>query len=367
MGRAYAGLFDASGTDARAVEEHSRWLLYCAGLRWVELNLFCLAIVRQGKRMETRTSAPRSLVVAAFLSISIIWGSTYLGIRVALEEFPPFQIGAIRFLVAGTMLCLFARLRGQAWPTLSQWAGSALVGGLFFVIGNGFLNVAELSVSSGLAAVLVATMPLWATVFARLFGEHVTRREWVGIALGLAGVAVMNFGGDLRASGRGAAFALMAPMGWGLGSVLIKRLRLPPGPMIVGVEMLTGGFAVLLISMLLGEKWPSSPSWRAISAVAYLAIMGSLVGFTAYAFLLRHTRAAVATSYAYINPVVAILLGMSLGGEHIDAASATGGVIVLTAVLLVSRGKAKVPARQSPSVALPEPAADPNELRVATR
>jgi drug/metabolite transporter (DMT)-like permease len=303
--------------------------------------------------MEPRSTAPRALVVAAFVAVSLIWGSTYLGIRVALVDFPPFMIGALRFLFAGAVLCGYARLRGQKWPTASEWRGAAIVGALFFVVGNGLLNVAERSVSSSLAAVLVATMPLWATVFARLFGEPVARNDWIGLALGLAGVVVMNLGGELRASGMGAALALFAPMGWALGSVLSKRLRLPSGPMIVGAEMLAGGILVLAISAALGERWPSGPSWRSVSAVAYLGVMGSLVGFTAYAFLLRHTRAAVATSYAYINPVVAILLGVGIGGEHFDAASACGGGIVLTAVLLVSRAKASSPVVKPASSAAP--------------
>jgi drug/metabolite transporter (DMT)-like permease len=289
--------------------------------------------------MEPRSEAPRALVVAAFVAVSVIWGSTYLGIRMALVDFPPFAIGALRFLLAGAALCGYARLRGQRWPSATEWKGAAIVGGLFFIVGNGLLNVAEQSVSSSLAAVLVATMPLWATVFARAFGEPVGRSDWLGLGLGLAGVVVMNLGGELRASGQGAALALFAPMGWALGSVLSKRLRLPSGPMIVGAEMLAGGVAVLVISVVLGEKWPASPSLRSVSAVAYLAGMGSLVGFTAFAFLLRHTRAAVATSYAYINPVVAILLGVGLAHEHLDVASACGGGIVLTAVLLVTRAK----------------------------
>jgi len=300
--------------------------------------------------MEARSSAPRALVVVAFAAVSVIWGSTYLGIRIALHEFPPFMIGALRFLFAGAVLCGYAKARGQRWPTATEWRGAAIVGGLFFMVGNGLLCVAEKTVSSSLAAVLVATMPLWATVFARLFGEPVVKSDWAGLALGLAGVVVMNLGGQLRASGMGAALALLAPMGWALGSVLSKRLRLPSGAMSVGAEMLAGGVMVLAVSTALGEKWPAAVSLRSASAVTYLAVMGSLVGFNAYAFLLRNTRAAVATSYAYINPVVAILLGIGLGGEHLDAASASGGGIVLMAVLLVSRGRASTPiVKPSPS------------------
>jgi len=294
-------------------------------------------------------SAPRAMVVASYVAVSLIWGSTYFAIRVALDDFPPFLIGALRFLAAGGLLVAYGRLRGHRWPSRAEWAASALVGGLFFVVGNGLLNVAERSVSSGLCAVLVATMPLWATVFSRLFGDSVSRREGMGLGLGLVGVLVMNFSGELRAGGTGALLALLAPMGWGLGSVLSKRMRLPSGPMTTGSQMLAGGVAVLIISLVLGEKLPASPSFRGVVALGYLAVMGSLVGFTAYAFLLRHTRAAVATSYAYVNPVVAIFLGIAMGGEHLDATSAVGGLIVLAAVLLVSQGKRpKVVERQGP-------------------
>jgi len=289
--------------------------------------------------MTTTAQAPRALVLASYAAVCSIWGSTYFAIRVALVDFPPFLIGALRFLAAGTLLVTYARLRGHRWPSAAECATSALLGALFFVVGNGLLNVAEQSVSSGLCAVLVATMPLWATVFARLFGEAVSKREAMGLGLGLLGVLVMNFGGELRSSGRGAVLALLAPMGWALGSVLAKRLRPASGPMTAGSQMLAGGAAVLVISQVLGERVPAAPSWRGVAAVVYLAVMGSLVGFTAYAFLLRHTRAAVATSYAYVNPVVAIFLGIALGGERLDAASAVGGLVVLAAVLLVSRGK----------------------------
>jgi drug/metabolite transporter (DMT)-like permease len=322
------------------------------------------------RAMEPRTPSPRALVVAAFAAVCVIWGSTYLAIRIALVDFPPFLIGALRFLAAGGILCGYAKLRGHKWPSPSEWARSALVGGLFFVIGNGLLCVAEKSISSGLAAVLVATMPLWATLFSRLFGETVSRREGIGVGLGLLGVAVMNLGGELRSSGHGAALALLAPMGWALGSVLSKRMRIASGIMGAGSQMLAGGVAVLLISLALGERVPTSPTWQSTSAVVYLAVVGSLVGFTAYAFLLRHTRAAVATSYAYVNPIVAILLGIAVGGEHLDGASGLGGAIVLGAVLLVSRGKRAKPPAQ-PATSGEESDARrreaPAALRVATR
>src|SRR5262249_50740289 len=152
-------------------------------------------------------------------------------IRVALEGFPPFLIGAIRFIVAGLSLYALARARGEASPRASEWRSAAVTGALFFVVGNGLVNVAERSVSSGLASVLVARMPLWAILFSRLLGERVTRDEMLGISLGLLGVAFMNLGGELRASPFGAMAAIVAPMGWSLGSIASKRMPLPAGTM----------------------------------------------------------------------------------------------------------------------------------------
>jgi drug/metabolite transporter (DMT)-like permease len=285
--------------------------------------------------------ARRSELVLAFVAISVIWGSTYLGIRVALESFPPFLIGALRFLVAGAVLFAVVRARGEASPTPTEWGAAALTGVLYFVVGNGLVCVAEESVSSGLVSVLVATMPLWAVLFSRLAGDRVSGREWLGIALGLAGVVVLNLSGELSANGRGALLGLGAPMGWALGSIASKRLPLPRGAMCTAAQMLAGGVAMLLVSAVTHEHLRGSPSTRAMLALGYLTVFGSLVGFTAYAFLLRHTRAAVATSYAYVNPVIALALGIAAAGEKLDLASGLGAAIILAAVLLLTRSKAR--------------------------
>jgi drug/metabolite transporter (DMT)-like permease len=289
----------------------------------------------------TQLAARRSSIVAAFVAVCVIWGSTYFVLRLALEGFPPFLISAIRFLLAGGVLYTVLRLRGERAPTTREWGGAIVTGALFFVIGNGLVNVAEQSVSSGLVSVLVATMPLWVTLFQRLGGTVVTRREWTGIGLGLAGVVVLNLGSDLRSSGLGALCALAAPVGWALGSVGSARLPLPRGAMRTAAQMLAGGVATLLVSLALGERLPAAPTARPILAVLYLAIFGSLVGFSAYSFLLRHTRAAVATSYAYVNPVIALLLGLWLGGERVGLTSAIGSTITLGAVLLLTGAKAR--------------------------
>jgi drug/metabolite transporter (DMT)-like permease len=300
----------------------------------------------------------RTLVALAFVAVSIIWGSTYLGIRVALEGFPPFFGGAIRFLLAGALLYGVLRVRGEAAPTAVEWRSAAITGVLYFVVGNGLVIVAEQSVSSGLVAVLVATMPLWATLFERFTGGRIGRLEWVGIALGLTGVVVLNLGGELRASGAGAVCALVAPMGWASASIVSKRLTLPKGPMCTAAQMLAGGVALAVTSRVLREHIDQVPSARAIGAMAYLIVFGSLVGFTAYVYLLRNTRMSVATSYAFVNPVIALGLGVALAGERIDRASAVGAMIILAAVVLITRGKGIELNKQEPgpSAAAVDPA-----------
>lgn len=288
----------------------------------------------------------RALLVLSYAVVCVVWGSTYLGIHWALGGFPPFFLGAIRFLLAGAVLLTVARVRGEAPPAARQWGAAAITGVLFFVIGNGLVNVAERSVSSGLASVLVATMPLWATVFAHLFGEPASRREVAGVVLGLAGVAILELGGELRASPVGAIAALMAPMGWGLASISSKRLPLPAGISRTGAQMLCGG-AVLLVVNLVTREGFGAPSARSVAAIAYLVVFGSLVGFSAYTYLLAHTRPAVATSYAYVNPVIAVLLGVGLAGEHFDARSAAGAIVILAAVALVQK-RAPAPAPEAP-------------------
>jgi drug/metabolite transporter (DMT)-like permease len=292
----------------------------------------------------------RSLGVAlAYATVCVVWGSTYFGIRVALESFPPFFIGAVRFIVAGAVMFVFARARHERSPTGAQWLGALASGTLFFVVGNGLVNVAERTVSSGLVSVLVATMPLWASVFARLFGERLARSEVLGVALGLVGVAVLNLGGELRASPGGAVCGLLAPMGWALGSIVSRRAPspsgMPAGMMGSAAPMLAGGGAMFVVSLATREhamrEHLAAMSTRSVVAVVYLCIVGSLVGFSAYSYLLKHTRPALATSYAYVNPVIAVVLGCAFAGERFGASSAVGAGIVLVAVVVVARARAR--------------------------
>jgi drug/metabolite transporter (DMT)-like permease len=298
---------------------------------------------------STSGGGNRTLLLVAFFLVCTVWGSTYLGIRIALESFPPFLLGAVRFLTAGGVLYALARWRGEPALRWAEWGSAAVTGSLLFVVGNGLVNVAEQSVSSGLASVLVATMPLWATLIGRFFGTPPSARELAGVGLGLVGVAVLNLGGELRASPAGAACAMLAPMGWALGSMLSRRMPLPRGTMMrTAAQMLAGGAATAVVSLALHERLPGVPSARSIAAIVYLFVFGSLVGFSAFSYLLAHTRPAVATSYAYVNPVIAVVLGVVLAGERFGATSAVGAVIVLAAVVLVGRAK---PAARGQSLA----------------
>lgn len=275
------------------------------------------------------------LFIAALLAVYLVWGSTYLAIRVALETIPPFTLGALRFLIAGGGLYLVLRLRGAPVPSPREWRSATITGVLLFVGGNGFVVLGEQWVSSGLVALVVGTMPLWAALFAGASGQRSSGREWLGLALGFLGISVLSLGGDLHAAGAGALLVLLSPVCWALGVVLGRRGRLPAGEMAAASQMLSGGVVLLGLSAVRGEALHAVPSGRSLFALAYLIVFGSLVGFTAYGYLLRNTRAAVANSYAYVNPIVAIVLGAALAGEAVSPATWIAAAIILSGVAVL--------------------------------
>jgi drug/metabolite transporter (DMT)-like permease len=273
-------------------------------------------------------------VVLALLAVYVIWGSTYLVMAWAVAEIPPMMMGAIRFTIAGGVLYLIARLRGAPAPTARQWLNGAMVGGLLFVGGNGLVAIAERSVSSGVAAVVCATMPLWLALMAWTTGERTTSREWIGQALGFAGVVVLVGGQIGTAAPLDTAVIVLAPIAWAAGSLLSKRVSIAPGAMGAATEMIAGGALMALVGTLRGEA-VHVPSVDAIGAMAYLIVAGSLIGFTAYAWLLHNTRPAVATSYAFVNPPLAVVFGVVLGGESAGWTLAVATPLIVASVLLV--------------------------------
>ncbi|MBI4689716.1 MAG: drug/metabolite exporter YedA [Nitrospirae bacterium] len=280
-------------------------------------------------------------IIVALIAVYISWGSTYLAIRIALEDLPPFLMMGIRFLVVGIGLYLYLRIRGASVPDHAQWNNAAIIGGFLLLGGSGGVAFAEQWVSSGIAALMIATTPLWTVLFAGIWGRWPIKLEWAGLLLGLTGIIILNFEGDLKASPIGAAALIIAAISWAFGSAWSLRLSLPQGLMAGATEMITGGILVLMAGLLTGEKIVALPSLRVIAAVLYLAIFGSLVGFMAYLYLLNRVRPSLATSYAYVNPVIAVILGVWLAGEKITATGITAMVVIIIGVLLVMFGQKK--------------------------
>ena len=279
---------------------------------------------------------PRVLVPAALVALYLAWGSTYLAIRIALASYPPFLMAGVRFLCAGGALYAFLRWRGYSAPTRQQWINSAITGVLLLGMGNGMVCYAEQSVASGLAAVAVASMPLFAATFGGLYGHWPHRMEWFGLAIGFTGVVLLNLGGSITGAPLGAIALIVASMSWAFGSVWSRRRDMPPAAMNTAAQMLTGGTVLFVGALLAGERFPADPTVTSTFALVYLMVMGSLVGFMAYLYLLGTVRPALATSYAYVNPPVAVLIGATFAGESVHALDIVAMAVILGGVGLIA-------------------------------
>ncbi len=287
-----------------------------------------------------KTERPeRVWVITALLSVYILWGSTYLAIRVALESFPPFFMAGFRFFVTGLLLYLALRLKGVKNPSWVEWAAGGVVGVLLLTGGNGGVVYAEQWIASSFAALGVATVPLWTVLFAGIWKRWPTRMEWAGIIVGFIGVVILNLEGDLRAHPAGAAALILAAVFWAFGSAWGRNLPLPSGLMAASVEMICGGSVFLLLSLFTGESLPASPSMRSVAALLYLMVFGALLGFSAYTYLINRVRPALATSYAYVNPVIAVTIGVLIAGEKVTAAGFAAMLVIVAAVMMVIFGR----------------------------
>ena len=327
------------------------------------------------------------LVVLALFLVYVVWGSTYLAIRFALEggALPLTMVSGARFIVAGGLMYAVLRWRGVPAPTRAQWKKVAFMGLTLLLLGNGMVVLAERDVSSGLAATAVASVPLWMALFSALRGQRSTRGEWAGIAIGFLGVVWLNAGSSLTATPLGLVLLLIAPLGWAFGSVWSRGRDLPSpfmtaaaqmlcgGVLLVATiawsfgsvwsrgrdlaspfmtaaaQMLCGGVAMLAIALASGERLHAVPSAAGIAAFAYLVVFGSLLGFSAYVWLLHHVRPALAGSYAYVNPVIAVALGAWLAHERFTAAEFGAMAVILAGVVVISVGKLKKPAAGKPA------------------
>ena len=287
-----------------------------------------------------RQRALSPLILGCLAATWLIWGSTYLVIRFALAGFAPFFMMATRFLFAGGLLLGWQVMRGATMPTLSEWRNATLIGTLMLGGGMGGVAYAEQTIASGLVVAFIAVMPMMLIVINMAFGVYPRRSELLAVCVGLAGVLMLTQGTGLRASPAGLIAISLGTTGWALASVLSqKTLCLAAGATGFASEMLCGGLALLVMSALAGESrhWPVLAS--AWLAWLYLVLFGTLIAFSAYMMLLARTSASLASSYSLVNPVVALLLGVSLGGEIVSAWEWVAAGVVMTGVVILFLGR----------------------------
>ncbi|MEO8551160.1 MAG: EamA family transporter [Kofleriaceae bacterium] len=283
----------------------------------------------------------KAKLLVSLVAVYVIWGSTYLAMRICVLELPPMLMASARFAAAGGTLLAVAVYVGAKVPPLRDWLRMLPIGALLFVGGNGFIAIAEQSVASGGAAVIAAMMPLWIGVLGRFFGTTATAREWVSLVLGFVGVVVLMGGPSLAGEPIHIVLLMLAPICWALGSLLARRTKDIGGrhATLVGpaMQMITGAASLLVVALLRGERWAAGASTHAYLSLLYLWLFGSVIGFTAYGWLLAHARPVVATSYAYVNPILAVLLGAALYREPLGWTTVIANLLIVIAVMLALR------------------------------
>jgi drug/metabolite transporter (DMT)-like permease len=287
-------------------------------------------------------------VMVALGAVYLIWGSTYLAIRFAIETVPPFLMAGTRYLTAGTLLYAWSRLRGAPRPSPVHWRSAFLLGALLLLVGNGGVVWAEQHVSSGLVALLISTEPLWIVllVWLRSRQERPGPRVIAGLLLGFVGLIILvkpGSGGGVNLIAAGVV--LIASMSWAYGSLYGQRAKLPDSPLLsTGMQMLGGGTLLMLAGLLTGEPAHfalSQVSTKSLLALAYLIVFGAVIAFTAYVWLLKSASPVLVSTYAYVNPVVAVFLGWALAGEPITKGTLVAAAVILTGVALISSAQKK--------------------------
>jgi drug/metabolite transporter (DMT)-like permease len=292
-------------------------------------------------------------IVIAFAAVYLIWGSTYLAIRFAIETIPPYLMGGVRFLLAGGALYAVLRWRGVAAPTRRQWRSTLIVGGLLLFGGNGGVMVAEQFVPSSLAALIIAIVPLWVVLLNWKWGDRVrpTLGVVAGVILGVIGIGLIAAPGTSADAIKpiGLVILIGASLSWSIGTLYSRRAELPSNALLsTAMEMLTGGGLLLVAGLLLGQGGQirlENVTLRSVASLGYLVIFGSLLGFTAYVWLLKVTTPAKVSTYAFVNPVVAVFLGWLLAGEALNVRTLIAAAIIIAAVVLITlnQGKPRAP------------------------
>jgi drug/metabolite transporter (DMT)-like permease len=298
----------------------------------------------------SHSTAPTSHLIIAFAVLYLVWGSTYLGMAVAIETMPPLAMASVRFASAGALLMAVLRLTGTPMPTATQWRSAAITGSLLFLGGNGLVCWAQQIVPTGITALLIGATPLWMTMLPWFAGRSPRPRAMVlaGIALGIAGVVVL-IGAPAPVTTSSALVGAMlvlilATMSWALGSLSARVLPLPASPwMSSATQMLCGAVGLGLASVLMGEHLHADHiSLRSWVAFGYLVLVGSIMGFGAYVYLLQRTTMAKVSTYAFVNPVVAVVLGWLVLGEPITLRTLAAGMLIIAAVVLILRPAPRV-------------------------
>jgi drug/metabolite transporter (DMT)-like permease len=310
--------------------------------------------------LETATRPPSWKILLAFAIIYFVWGSTFLAIRVGVNEVPPFLLAGIRFFVSGIVLYGWMRFKGAPSPSRPEWAAAMLLGALIFLVDYGCLFWAEQRIPSGIAAVVLATIPVFITLLEIIFlrTQRLTVRLGLALLAGLCGVAVLTIPsfsfGEVPINRAGALALLVAAFTWSVATILTRRLTLPASkPMSAAAQMLTGGAQLFVLAALSGEfagfhlQAVSAKAWFAL---LYLIVAGSIVGFTAYVWLLHHESPTKVGTYAYVNPVVAVALGYFVGGESVGPRTLLGALLVLISVIAITT----IPRKASDSRKQPE-------------
>ncbi len=297
----------------------------------------------------TEKGASRAQIIAAFASIYIIWGSTYLAIRYAIETIPPFIMGGTRFLVSGALLYLWARSRGASRPTKLHWRNAIIAGGFLLLGGNGAVVWAEQFVPSGLTALLVSILPFWLVIieWVRPPRRRPTGAVLVGLVLGFIGIIVLvgpgNVGGQGDVRPLGALVLILGSLSWAIGSFWSRDAKLPESALLTtGMEMLGGGALLIIVGVLSGELSHLDihhVSRSSTVGLVYLITFGSLLGFTSYIWLLDKVSPAHLGTYAYVNPIVAVLLGWAIAGERLSIRTGVAAAIVICAVALITSAR----------------------------
>lgn len=283
----------------------------------------------------------RTRILLALFCTYFIWGSTYLAIRFGVESFPPFMMAAMRFTLAGVILYAVLRYLGAPNPTQKEWLGAGAVGLLLPAMGNGTVCFVQQTVSSSVAALSIATAPIWMAIFSSIWGHAITPREWLGIAIGFVGLILLNVGGSLHGDWLSAGLLIFAAVSWSLGSVWGKHLAMPKDLMAPAAQMIVGGVALASMSVFQGETWPAEISTKSWAAMLFLIVLGSLVAYSAYQYLLNTVRPLVASSNTFVNPVVAFAVGIWFANEHITGVELIALAVIIVGVYLVLTAEEK--------------------------